>query len=85
MNNNFLQYALGILDNLTAEEMEAGMLEFGIECQRKVPVLTDADIKDFSSTFDIFNVSVSPPLFGEDDGLVMMDIAANDNSYALAA
>lgn len=35
MNEGFYQFALDIIENLTTDEIEVGLLEFGIECKRK--------------------------------------------------
>ncbi|MDQ1834678.1 hypothetical protein [Massilia scottii] len=83
MNHNFYQYALGILDNLSVAEMEAGLRECGIEFKRKVIVFSDADINELAGV-EIATTTANARKFLETD-LVSIDFAANDNSYALAA
>lgn len=83
MNNDFYQYALDVIDNLTTDEIEAGLREFGIECQRKISVF-DEEV-DALAEFGISWPTTRPRRILEQDELASIDCAANDNSYALAA
>lgn len=86
MNNEFLQYALDIVDNLTDEELEAGLREFGLY-RREVSVFNDVDVNAFAFAVKqgISSPATSARRFLEPEELASVDCAANDNSYALAA
>jgi hypothetical protein len=84
MNNEFYQYALNVIESLTTDEIEAGLREFGIECQRKVSVFDDQEL-DVVGDFGISWPTTRPRRILEQDELASVDCAANDNSYALAA
>lgn len=84
MNNEFLQYALDIVDNLTDEELEAGLREFGLY-RREVSVFDDVDVNAFAGKQGISSPATSARRFLEPEELASIDCAANDNSYALAA
>jgi hypothetical protein len=84
MNNEFYKYAVDLIDSLTTEELEVGLREFGIACQRRVSVVSEQEVDVLGS------MGISSPvtnnrdfLFGAE--LVSTEFAANDNSYALAA
>lgn len=83
MNDEFFKYALDIIDNLTTDELEAGLREFGIECKRKISVFDDQDV-DVLGQYGISWPPTNSRKFLEPDELAV-NYAANDNSYALAA
>jgi hypothetical protein len=84
MNNDFYQYALDVIDNLTDDEIEAGLRDFGIECQRKVSVFNEVEA-DILGEFSISWPPTRTRKILEQHELASIDCAANDNSYALAA
>ncbi len=84
MNNNFYQYALDLIDSLTADEIEAGLQQFGIECQKKISVFNEQEI-DIVGDFGISWPPTNRRRILELHDLASTDCAANDNSYALAA
>lgn len=84
MNNNFYQYALDVINNLTTDEIEAGLREFGIQYQRKVSVFNEQEV-DNVGVFGISWAAAKTRRILEQPDLASIDFAANDNSYALAA
>jgi hypothetical protein len=81
MNENYYQYALKLLDELTLDELEAKLVEYGFNPRRKVSLFDSDEIygpgaRAHQASIQGFNIPQMPS----------MEIwAANDNSYALAA
>ena len=83
MNDKFLAKVLKIMDSWSVEDLEKKLLDFGIECERKVPCFSEQEIfddlveEDFLATLD-FDMSNN---FAND----VCFRAANDDSYMMAA
>lgn len=81
MNENYYQYALQLLSELSLDDLEAKLREHGFNPRRRVPLFSSDEIYDagaraLQAALQRFDLPNSPS---------SEFWAANDNSYALAA
>jgi hypothetical protein len=81
MNENYYQYALKLLEELSLNDLEAKLTEYGFNPRRKFAFFSSDEtyavgVRADQVSIQRFDISQTP----------MIEIwAANDNSYALAA
>jgi hypothetical protein len=82
MNENFYAYAIDLIKNLSTEDLEERLLDFGFEVQRKVNLYSALET---SSSFIDFPAAALIEELVSFEVSMSIAYAANDNSYALAA
>lgn len=92
MNNNFLAYARDLIANMSLDELERRLNDFGFEVERKVTlwdsddlmVKLSAPVLGPAPNFNPASFDISG-LVPDNAWLLEAGEPANDNSYALAA
>lgn len=92
MNKNFLAYARDFIANMSLDELEQRLTDFGFEVERKVTLWDSEDLAvnlslPVSGPAPDFNTpAMDIPEYAPDTAwLLLAGEPANDNSYALAA
>ena len=82
MNNNFYEYALNLINNMSVDELEGRLVDFGLDFKRKVSLYSEQEMSG-----KLQSLGAADPVADFDFSAFLpeMDFAANDNSYALAA
>jgi hypothetical protein len=86
MNKNFFEHAMKVLTSMSPDELERELIEFGFDYKRKVDLYSEAELFASFASSESQNADSVTLAFGIDDILPSLEfMAANDNSYALAA
>jgi hypothetical protein len=86
MNEELFKYAMDLVDTMSLSELEEKLLAFGFDCQRKVSLYSEQELSPSMSAESVSGTARESVDFSINYSLPSLDfMAANDNSYALAA